>query len=233
MYDNIIKNERVHIKGDCMSSTSKRELNKKERRQRILDIADEMFSSKGYEKTSISSIAKKAGLGVGTVYNYFDSKDEIFTVVYGRKFGVDYEVDVDNIVVHQSSPLKSMYDYLERTEKILQKIPIWLFQELIRIGIKNKKLMKALMSFDLKMIDDLEKIIIKIRNQGYIKINANPKILAEMIFSVYMYELALYFYNDEVDIHQAFQKGREKMQLLLESNVVIRSDTNAKNCSKG
>lgn len=212
---------------------SKRELNKKERRQRILEIADELFSSKGYEKTSISNIAKKAGLGVGTVYNYFESKDDIFTVVYGHKFGVDYEVDVESIVVDQLSPLKPIYDYLERTEKILKKVPIWLFQELIRIGTKNKKLMKALMSFDFKMIEDLEKIIIKIKNQGYIKSQVKPSILAEMLYSVYMYELLLYFYNDEVEIQQAFQKGREKAQLLLESYVVIRSEIDAKNCSEG
>jgi AcrR family transcriptional regulator len=213
--------------------SSKRELNKKERRQRILEISDEMFSSKGYEKTSISSIAKKAGLGVGTVYNYFDSKDDIFTVVYGQKFGVDYEVDVESIVIDQLSPLKPIFDYIERTEKILKKVPIWLFQELIRIGTKNKKLMKALMSFDFKMIEDLEKIIIKIRNQGYIKNQVKPSILAEMLYSVYMYELLLYFYSDDVEIQQAFQQGREKAQLLLESYVVIRSETNAKNCSEG
>lgn len=213
--------------------SSKRELNKKERRQRILEISDELFTSKGYEKTSISSIAKKAGLGVGTVYNYFESKDDIFRAVYGRKFGVDYVVDVESIVVDQLSPLKPIYDYLERTEKILKKVPIWLFQELIRIGTKNKQLMKALMSFDFKMIEDLEKIIIKIKNQGYIKEQAKPSILAEMLYSVYMYELLLYFYNDAVEIQQAFQQGREKAQLLLEAYVVIRSETNAKNCSEG
>lgn len=213
--------------------STKRELNKKERRQRILEISDELFSSKGYEKTSISSIAKKAGLGVGTVYNYFESKDDIFTVVYGRKFGVDYEVDVEGIVVDQGSPLKPIFDYIERTEKILKKVPIWLFQELIRIGIKNKKLMKALMSFDFKMIEDLEKIIIKIRDQGYIKDEVKPSILAEMLYSVYMYELLLYFYNDEIEIQQAFQQGREKVELLLEAYVITRGETNAKNCSKG
>jgi len=139
--------------------SSKRELNKKERRQRILEISDELFSSKGYEKTSISSIAKKAGLGVGTVYNYFESKDDIFTVVYGRKFGVDYELDIENIDVDQGSPLTPIFDYMERTEKILEKVPRWLFQELIRIGTKNNQLMKALMSFDFKMIEDLEKAL--------------------------------------------------------------------------
>ncbi len=213
--------------------SSKRELNKKERRQRILEISDELFSSKGYEKTSISSIAKKAGLGVGTVYNYFESKDDIFTVVYGRKFGVDYELDIENIDVDQGSPLTPIFDYMERTEKILKKVPRWLFQELIRIGTKNNQLMKALMSFDFKMIEDLEKIIIKIRNQGYIKNQIKPNTLAEMLYSVYMYELLLYFYNDEEEIQQAFQQGREKAQLLLESYVVVRSENHAKNCSEG
>lgn len=202
--------------------TSKRDLNKKARRQKILEISDEMFSNQGYEKTSVSDIAKKAGLGVGTVYNYFDSKDTIFTAVYGRKFGVDQALDIDSIEVHQESPLKPVFDYLESLEKIMGKIPKWLFHQLIRIGLKNKKLMKAFISYDLKMIEDMEKIIIKIKNEGYLNEQVSAKVLSEMVYSVYGFEFVQYFYSDEEDIHDVFNRGKDKVQILLASQLQLK-----------
>lgn len=52
----------------------KRERQKKERRTRIIAAATKFFNSKGYDATSLSDIAKDAGLAVGTVYNYYPSK---------------------------------------------------------------------------------------------------------------------------------------------------------------
>ncbi|MBC7659879.1 MAG: TetR/AcrR family transcriptional regulator [Chitinophagaceae bacterium] len=49
--------------------------------KRILDAAKVLFSRFGIKKTSIEEIAHQAGLGKGTVYLYFKSKDEIFSVL--------------------------------------------------------------------------------------------------------------------------------------------------------
>jgi len=42
--------------------------------RKIFDASLELFAGKGYEATSISQIAKKAGISKGLIYNYFDSK---------------------------------------------------------------------------------------------------------------------------------------------------------------
>ncbi len=44
---------------------------------RILDSALELFSSHGYEYTSMSQIAKHAGISKGLIYNYFESKENM------------------------------------------------------------------------------------------------------------------------------------------------------------
>ena len=54
-----------------------RELKKKQSRQRILDAAVVLFKSSGFSETSIADIMKSAKLGVGTFYNYFDSKESL------------------------------------------------------------------------------------------------------------------------------------------------------------
>lgn len=50
-------------------------------RRRILDVAEEDFLRLGYVGTSVRDIAKAASVGVGNIYCYFKSKDEIFSEV--------------------------------------------------------------------------------------------------------------------------------------------------------
>ncbi len=58
---------------------SKRELQREERRGQILDAALTVFSQKGYHATNVSDVAAQAGVSQGTIYWYFDSKEELFT----------------------------------------------------------------------------------------------------------------------------------------------------------
>lgn len=50
-------------------------------RQRILDAGRREFSRKGFAKASMRSIALQVGVGVGNLYNYFPSKDRLFSAV--------------------------------------------------------------------------------------------------------------------------------------------------------
>lgn len=44
----------------------------------ILDAALRLFSNNGYRKTSVDDIAAAAGIGKGTIYLYFESKEALF-----------------------------------------------------------------------------------------------------------------------------------------------------------
>lgn len=48
------------------------------RKKEILEAAVIVFKEKGYDKTSISDIAKSIGISQGLCYRYFKSKEEIF-----------------------------------------------------------------------------------------------------------------------------------------------------------
>ena len=50
----------------------------KKKRRAIMDAALAVFLENGYEKSKIIDIAQKAGIGKGTVYEYFDSKESLF-----------------------------------------------------------------------------------------------------------------------------------------------------------
>ena len=57
--------------------TSVREKKKQETRQAIMQAAITLFAEKGFEKTSIEELAKAAGIGKGTIYGYFQTKNDI------------------------------------------------------------------------------------------------------------------------------------------------------------
>lgn len=48
----------------------------------LYETAKEVFSDKGFKNTKISDITKKAGVAVGTFYNYYPSKEKIFMDIY-------------------------------------------------------------------------------------------------------------------------------------------------------
>lgn len=47
-------------------------------RRKLLEAAEEVFAVLGYHEASIVRITERAGIGLGTFYLYFDSKQQIF-----------------------------------------------------------------------------------------------------------------------------------------------------------
>lgn len=48
----------------------------------IYECAKELFGAKGFKNTNISEITKKAGMAVGTFYNYYPSKEKLFMDIF-------------------------------------------------------------------------------------------------------------------------------------------------------
>ena len=64
-----------------MGLKERREREREDRKRQILTAARSMLFSEGLQATSINKIAKSAELGVGTIYFYFASKEEIFAAL--------------------------------------------------------------------------------------------------------------------------------------------------------
>ena len=57
---------------------------KEARPQEILDAALAEFAANGYAATRLDDVARRAGISKGTIYLYFDSKEELFRGVVRR-----------------------------------------------------------------------------------------------------------------------------------------------------
>jgi uroporphyrinogen-III synthase/AcrR family transcriptional regulator len=63
----------------------KREIKRERKREKILEAAAELFSTKHYHEVMMDDVAKLISIAKGTVYNYFTSKEELyFTIMHTR-----------------------------------------------------------------------------------------------------------------------------------------------------
>lgn len=60
---------------------NKREQHKEARRNAIIDAGFQEFSLQGFTATKLDDVAVRAGIGKGTIYLYFDSKESLFEEV--------------------------------------------------------------------------------------------------------------------------------------------------------
>jgi AcrR family transcriptional regulator len=52
--------------------------------ERLLAVAGELFAAKGYHATTMRDLSKESGLGLGSIYYYFRSKEELVQAFYMR-----------------------------------------------------------------------------------------------------------------------------------------------------
>ena len=59
-----------------------------ETRERLLDTAEELFIQEGFNGTSISDVATRAGVNKALIYYYFKNKQDLFDAVIERTFTI-------------------------------------------------------------------------------------------------------------------------------------------------
>jgi AcrR family transcriptional regulator len=67
----------VSRKAKAAKKHGKRQENKKATQEKILRVALELFSTRGFYETTTRQISRKAGVAEGTLFNYFRSKEDL------------------------------------------------------------------------------------------------------------------------------------------------------------
>jgi len=78
-----------------MPTADRKEREKVQRRNAILDAAEKLFFSKGYDNVSMDEIAKEVELAKGTLYLYFKNKDSLFFAIALRRARSVHEMMVE------------------------------------------------------------------------------------------------------------------------------------------
>jgi AcrR family transcriptional regulator len=111
------KKVETKIKNKCL-------INRK--RQQIIDGATKTFVAKGFHKSTVNDIADAAGLSMGTLYNYINTKEDILYLVY------DY---ITNILTKEMErAMSGIEDPKERLRAALKQNinTIYKYQDIVR-----------------------------------------------------------------------------------------------------
>ena len=83
------------------------------KKTQIINAAVEIFAKEGLERGKIADIAKQAGIGKGTIYEYFKSKDEIFGAIENM-FIDDSIAQIERLAKSNKSPktqIEGIFNY--------------------------------------------------------------------------------------------------------------------------
>lgn len=67
-----------------MGIQERKEREKEQRRSDIVDAAEQVFAQKGFGSATMDDVAERAELSKGTLYLYFNTKEELFLAVAAR-----------------------------------------------------------------------------------------------------------------------------------------------------
>lgn len=138
-----------------MGLEERRKRERDNRRNAILKAARKLFFEKGFKTVTVESIARKAELSKGSIYLYFNSKEEIYTQILLNDIDKFHDHFADLL---QNSPSAS--EALGRFAGIY-----------VDLFLSDRELFRILMTFmlhtaDMNLPEDLNSHIIKTTNRN-------------------------------------------------------------------
>jgi AcrR family transcriptional regulator len=92
------------------------------RRARVLDAAMDLAARGGYDVVQMRQVAHRAGVAMGTIYRYFDSKDQLLAAAL-----VDWSDRMAQSLEARpprgSSPAERLMDVIRRTTRSIERNP--------------------------------------------------------------------------------------------------------------
>ncbi len=99
---------------------SRTEEAKEAKRQLLIHAAIEMFAQKGFHETKMQDIADYAAVGKGTLYEYFETKEDLFLAVYDSWID-EYEADMLRQSERALDPVSKASALIDTTVEFYEK----------------------------------------------------------------------------------------------------------------
>jgi AcrR family transcriptional regulator len=144
----------------------KREIQKQQVRERILDEALSLFSERGFEKTTVADIVGQCDIARGTFYNYFPDMNSLFDALINQ-----LNQRIIEAIQHTRKQTDNLYDYLYGTFK--SYFDLIGSEQMIQVHIVNQAYIRQ-SSYQ----SDLIKVIVKNLNRD-LKSDLNIKAFNE------------------------------------------------------
>jgi AcrR family transcriptional regulator len=172
-----------------------------QRKAQILDAAMETFSKVGFHKARMSDIATNSGLSKGSLYWYFESKNDIIINLIARVFEPEIQ-DLKALLVSDTSVEERLYLYAERGAEDILKMLKWmpLVYDFIALAFRQNNIKKAISHYYQQHMEILENLLQQGIDTGELELNTARE-GAIAIGAILEGTIVLWFYDpEEIDI---------------------------------
>jgi len=176
-----------------------RELKKLDKRQRIRTAARELFAKHGYESATLRQIARRAHVGLGTLFNYADDKRDLVFLIFNEELDAlaaqaSEAARTANAIVDQLAAFFRVY-YRELSRELnLSRI---LLQELTFYS--HGKQAGEFQNHRRRLVGRIEELIRAAQSRGEIRADQEPAHAALYIFFVYSSAIRWWIGGDRPD----------------------------------
>jgi TetR/AcrR family fatty acid metabolism transcriptional regulator len=153
------------------------------KRERILRAAVDVFAEHGYFNAKVAQIAKSAGVADGTIYLYFDGKEDLLITIFRE---------------HTRNYLRSLEQNLANVNRPEERLRIAVRHHLETLGrdrslavvsqVELRHSLKFMSLFSQQEVADYLNVIRKVvehgQQQGAFRRNVHPQLVAKSIFGV-------------------------------------------------
>lgn len=153
------------------------------KRERILRAATDVFAKNGYFKAKVSEIAKAAGVADGTIYLYFDGKEDVLTTIFRehtRSYLQSLERDLANIRRPDEQLRVAIRHHLETLGR--DRALAVVSQVELRHSLKFMSLLSQQEVAD--YLDMIRKIIENGQAEGAFRRTLHPQLVAKSVFGI-------------------------------------------------
>lgn len=91
---------------------SRRDRERERHRQEILQAGERVFVREGYHAATVEAIAREAEFGIGTIYNFFQSKEDLYTRVV-EKIAQNFMGNFEEKVLSRADPEEAIAALIE------------------------------------------------------------------------------------------------------------------------
>ncbi|MCG5481220.1 MAG: TetR/AcrR family transcriptional regulator [Ensifer alkalisoli] len=188
-----------------------REQNKEDKLRRIKAAAFDLFVSKGFDDTTTREIASKAGVGMGTVFAYAETKrDLLFLIVDGleeciREASAAIRAD-NSLLQNLLSVLRQHYEYFARVP-VVSRAALREMQS----GMQAERFNRT--RDRLRLL--LTQLISEAMDKGLVSSTEDPEVVAQAIFAIYQVDLRIWLSTEPLDITAGLDRLRRQIEVVM------------------
>ena len=175
-----------------------------EKRKRIFDAAVDEFARSGYDHANINVIAAHARVSVGSIYKYFDNKEDLFLTTV-QQCALMLKSILEN-VMHDTSDWKS------RVKSILHIIQKHSREHRVMIQLYSEMAAQCNAGVVLPAVEDMESIsaelyaslIKQAQAEHIVRGDCDPRMLAflmDNLFMMFQFSYACDYYRERFKVY--------------------------------